>query len=208
MLAGLADAVLAIPSTTAATNFYLSSSDLDGNFVLSAGERLDRLYEHFSFTEAGDIVLVGEAAGWRGARQSGVPFTSAATVGLNGTKEASATAVHELLATIGMLDRALLWNAFPLHPHGPGAPRTNRAPSANELGAGMDALRLAITGRRVVCVGKKAEASVARVLGYEIPDVHHAVATSQAIGVRHPSHGGAAQFRFDSIAAFRIWNMA
>ena len=78
MLAGLADAVLAIPSTTAATNFYLSSSDLDGNFVSSAGERLDRLYEHFSSTEAGDIVLVGEAAGWRGARQSGVPFTSAA----------------------------------------------------------------------------------------------------------------------------------
>ena len=192
MLAGLADAVLAIPSTTVATNFYLTSSDLDGNFVSSAEERLDRLYEHFSATEAGNIVIVGEAAGWRGARQSGVPFTSAPMVGLNGTKEASATAVHELLATTGMLDRALLWNAFPLHPHRPGAPRTNRAPLANKLGTGMDALRLAITGRRVVCVGKKTEASIKLVLGYQIPDVHHAVATSQAIGVWHPSHGGAA----------------
>ena len=208
MSAGLADAVLAIPSTAVATNFYLDSSDLDGNFFSTAAERLDRLYEHVRATEVGDIVLVGEAAGWQGARQSGVPFTSAATVGLRGSKEPSATAVHELLASVGVLDRALLWNAFPLHPHSPDAPRTNRTPTSAELDAGMDALGLAIAGRRVVCVGKKAASRVKRILGHEIPDIHHAVATSQAMVVRHPSHGGATRFRSESVAALGIWNIA
>ena len=98
---GLADAVLAMSSTLAATNFYLDDSDLEGDFLSTAAERRERLYEHLSAVYAGDLVLVGEAAGWQGARQSGVPFTSAATVGLRGNQEPSATAVHKLLASVG-----------------------------------------------------------------------------------------------------------
>lgn len=123
---GLADAVLAIASSPAATNFYLDASDADGDFLSTAAERRERLCAHLSATEAGDLVFVGEAAGWQRARQSGVPFTSAAAVGLLGTKEPSATAVHGLLASVGMEERTLLWNTFPLHPHFPGNPRTNR----------------------------------------------------------------------------------
>lgn len=204
----LVDAVLTIPSTAAATNFYLYDSDLQGNFASTADERRNSLYAHLKAAEAGGCILVGEAAGWQGARQSGVPFTSAAAVGLRGSKEPSATVVRELLASVGMVDRVLLWNAFPLHPHDPGAPRTNRTPTSAELDSGIEALRLAIAGRRVVCVGKKAARSVRRILGHDIPDIHGAEDTSRAIVVRHPSHGGAAQFRFESVAALRIWNMA
>ncbi|MBC7762052.1 MAG: uracil-DNA glycosylase [Candidatus Saccharibacteria bacterium] len=203
----LVNALLAIPLTATAANFYLDSSDLEGGFASTAAERLDRLLEHLETTKDGDLVLVGEAAGWQGARQSGVPFTSAAAVGLRGSKEPSATVVHEVLASLGMLDRALLWNAFPLHPHRLGDPRTNRPPTAAELDAGIAALRLAIDSRHVICVGRKAEASVKRILGHEVPGVDEAVASSRAIVVRHPSHGGATRFRSESTAAIRLWNL-
>jgi uracil-DNA glycosylase len=207
VLLGLADAVLAMPSTLVATNFYLDDSDLEGNFLSTAAERRERLGEHLSAVEAGDLVLVGEAPGWQGARQSGVPFTSAAGVGLRGSKEPSATAVHSLLASVGMEERTLLWNAFPLHPHDLGKPRTNRTPRSAELDTGMDALRLAIAGRRIVCVGKTAGGRVGRLLGHRIPDIRHASHISPAIVVRHPSRGGALLFHSQTVDALSIWKL-
>jgi uracil-DNA glycosylase len=67
----------------------------------------------------------------------------------------------------------LLWNVVPTHP---GTPASNRRPNAAEVAAGLPfALELA-RERRVLAVGRVAEA----VLG--------------APYVRHPSHGGAAAF--------------
>ncbi|PWC05590.1 hypothetical protein DCE94_04840 [Agromyces badenianii] len=90
-------------------NFYLADSDAEGNFRTSAAERLERLRAHLNRVSDGDLVLVGEAPGWKGARQSGVPFTSAKAVGLEGVStEASATIVHGMLSSLGIADRTLL----------------------------------------------------------------------------------------------------
>lgn len=207
MDSALADAVLAIQTSALATNFYLEASDLEGGFSTTASQRLDRLIAHLRSVEGGELALVGEAAGWQGARQSGVAFTSPASVGLVGTKEPSATTVHGLLSEAGLLDGALLWNAFPLHPHNDGEPRTNRTPTASELVAGLDALRLAIDGRRILCVGRKSEAQVELILGHSIPSIMDATVNSRAISVRHPSNGGSTQFREQGAEGFRIWRM-
>lgn len=203
----LVDAVLAIQPSPLAANFYLDASDLEGGFSTTASQRRDRLFAHLSSVVGGDLVLVGEAAGWQGARQSGVAFTSPASVGLVGSKEPSATAVHGLLSKAGLLGGALLWNAFPLHPHQIGQPRTNRTPTASELDAGLGALRLAIDGRRILCVGRKSEAQVELILGHSIPSVVDASVNSRAIRVRHPSNGGSTQFRDESAQALRIWKL-
>ncbi len=203
----LADAVLVIRPSALATNFYLDSSDLEGGFATTASQRRERLVAHIRAVEGGELVVVGEAAGWQGARQSGVAFTSSASVGLAGSKEPSATAVHGLLREAGLLGGALLWNAFPLHPHKLREPRTNRTPTASELVAGLGALRLAIDGRRVLCVGRKSESQVEVILGHSIPSVEDAAVNSRAIRVRHPSNGGATQFREQGAEALRIWNM-
>jgi hypothetical protein len=78
--------------------------------------------------------------------------------------------VHGMLASLGITDRTLLWNAFPIHPHDAGAPRTNRTPTQAELDAGMASLRLAVVGRRVICVGNPAKRSMEKFLVARCPE--------------------------------------
>jgi hypothetical protein len=148
------------------------------------------------------VLLVGEAPGYRGCAVTGVPFTSRAILlaepspfGLFGAaagfridekscaaREATATIVWTTLTTLGELP--LLWNACPFHPHPPGRPAANRAPTAAEVAAGEWAVRelLALFGvGRVIAVGNRARVALGR---WGVP----------AAAVRHPSHGGKAPF--------------
>ncbi len=119
------------------------------------------------------FVLVGEAAGYRGARVSGVPFTSERQLSGTGPAEATATIVHRVLAELGIEDEVLLWNVVPTHP---GTASSNRRPTKAEVVAARPFLDELTRGRRVVAVGRLA----AHVL--------------DAPYVRHPSHGGALAF--------------
>lgn len=199
--------VFAIPSTDLATNFYLDESDATSTFRTTAAQRRKQLSSHLTRVADGDLILVGEAAGWQGARQSGVAFTSPRHVGMQGTAEPSATAVHDLLANTGMTPRTLLWNAFPIHPHKLNEPRTNRTPTSAELRVGDDALCLAMKKRKVLCVGQHAKKSLERILGTQIPIPTDATESSLAIVVRHPSHGGTTTFKSESRSALRVWNL-
>jgi uracil-DNA glycosylase family 4 len=129
------------------------------------------------------IVLVGEAAGYRGARVSGIPFTSERQLTGAGPAEASATIVHRVLAEIGLEEDVLLWNVVPTHPHEPGRPYTNRRPTRDEVESSSHFLECVVRGRRVIAVGRLAEA------------------VTGAPKVRHPAHGGATAFR-DGLCRF------
>jgi uracil-DNA glycosylase len=120
------------------------------------------------------VLLVGEAAGYRGARVSGIPFTSERQLTRSGPAEATATIVHRVLAELEIEDDVLLWNVVPTHP---GTEHSNRRPTAQEIEAGLPFARELARGRRVLAVGRIAEAALS------------------APYVRHPSHGGAAAFR-------------
>jgi uracil-DNA glycosylase len=139
--------------------------------------RRRRLDEYLQLGHEAPILLVGEAAGYRGARVSGVPFTSERQLTGTGPAEATATIVHRVLAELGIEDEVLLWNVVPTHPHRLGEPATNRRPTAKEIAGARPFLDELAIGREVVPVGRVAEAA----LGIE--------------GIRHPSHGGAAAFR-------------
>jgi uracil-DNA glycosylase len=133
----------------------------------------ERLVAYLEARRGARLVLVGEAPGYRGARVSGIPFTSERQLTGSGPAEATATIVHRVLRELGLVDDVLLWNVVPTHP---GADTANRAPTASEIAAGLPWVEHVAGGRRVIAVGRVAE----RATG--------------APGVRHPSHGGAEAF--------------
>ncbi|MFC0682682.1 uracil-DNA glycosylase family protein [Lysobacter korlensis] len=149
------------------------------------------------------VLLVGEAPGYRGMRITGVPFTNTVLLrngvphfGLFGeasgyelppvppgvAPEPTATVMWQTLVELDFLPA--LWSAFPLHPHRPGVPLSNRTPTGGEAAEwswSWRALRELLEIERVVAVGNIAAASLAR-SGYDVPRV------------RHPAHGGKVKF--------------
>lgn len=156
-------AELAAASVGGTYNQYGAHPHLRARLVRYLGERREARF-----------VLVGEAAGYRGARVSGIAFTSERQLTGAGPAEASATIVHRVLAELGVEEDVLLWNVVPTHP---GTPTSNRPPTSDEIRAGAAFLGTLVHGRVAIAVGRVAHA----VLG--------------GTYVRHPSHGGAVEFR-------------
>jgi uracil-DNA glycosylase len=139
--------------------------------------RRERLRAYLESRKDAPLLLVGEAAGHRGARVSGLPFTSERQLTGEGPAEATATIVRRTLAELELEEATLCWNVVPTHPHRPGDPASNRRPTRAEVEAARPFLDELARGRRVVAVGRLAQAALG------------------APYVRHPSHGGAAEFR-------------
>jgi uracil-DNA glycosylase len=142
-----------------------------------AAARRERLRAYLESRREAPLLLVGEAAGYRGARVSGIPFTSERQLTGRGPAEATATIVRRVLAELGLEEETLCWNMVPTHPHLPGRPETNRRPTRAEVRQSYPFLEELGRGRRVVPVGRLAQVA----LGGPY--------------LRHPSHGGADAFR-------------
>jgi len=135
--------------------------------------RRDRLRAYLEARASAEIVLVGEAAGYRGARISGIPFTSERQLTGAGPAEASSTIVHRVLAELGVGDDVLLWNVVPTHP---GTRGSNRRPTTAEVRAARPFIDELTRGRSDIAVGR---------LAASVLDAPY---------VRHPSYGGAGDF--------------
>lgn len=156
----------------------LAAARIGATFNQYAEPRLrERLVAYLESRLDAPIVLVGEAAGYRGARVSGIPFTSERQLTGTGPAEATATIVHRVLDELGVGEQVLLWNVVPTHPHRLDDPETNRRPTRAEVEAGLTFVTVLAQGRRTICVGRLAEAALG------------------GPAVRHPSHGGARSFR-------------
>lgn len=142
--------------------------------------RRSRLANYLAGTVDSSVLLVAEAAGYRGARISGIPLTSERQLTGRGPAEATATVVHRALAELDAADDVLLWNLVPTHP---GTESSNRPPTRAEIDAAEPFLTELAEGRHVIAVGRLAHAR----LGGPY--------------VRHPSHGGARAFRSGLAAA-------
>ena len=155
------------------------------------------------------LLLVAEAAGYQGAKFSGIAMTSERqllasgslgeeffagekrrtsreAVRAQGFTEPTATIVWGRMLEAGLAGHEWVnWNTFAWHPRKDG-PLTNRTPTPQEFEAGVPVLDRFLSlfpGAAVVAVGEKARAKLGD-LGVDV-----------VAAVRHPANGGATDFR-------------
>ena len=170
----------------------------------AALRRLANVQSYLEAFAGARFVLIGEAAGYRACRFSGVPFTDEhqlvgpAPLWWAGQERGFARcsrAERPLLreASAGVIWRGLgqrrdiaLWNVVPWHPPGRRGSLSNGLPNSAARAAGLTVLRLTLEtvwpGARPLAVGRIAEQAL-RELGLSAP-----------LYVRHPAHGGTATF--------------
>jgi hypothetical protein len=146
-----------------------------------------------------DSIWFGRDLGYRGGRRTGLALTDEVTMfseamgsgytnviarATHGSPVAERTAAV-IWSVIARLRRPpLLWNAFPLHPHQPLLPFTNRAHTKRErekTGWAVEALVERYSRPRLIAIGNDASKALEN-LGFP----HETV--------RHPSYGGQREF--------------
>ena len=146
-----------------------------------------------------DALWIGRDLGYRGGRRTGLALTDDVHLTVHASRwnisveratagtvvaERTAAVIWSMLASVTA--HVFLWNVFPLHPHEPGNPFTNRAHRPVERLAGEDVLAELITmlrPRRLVAIGNDATKSALKIAGI-----------SSVVQVRHPSYGGQRDF--------------
>lgn len=193
----VADFVSFVSSVDTAPGLFNPWSDHHPDLDLADGaeRRRRNLATYLAQRRRPALALVGEAAGYQGARFSGMAFTSErlilsgrlgpgfvpssrrSTDG-KGWSEPSASIVWGALGDAS--SEVVLWNIVPFHPHRPAEPLTNRTPTRAEVKSGLAVLERfleVIQPRRVLAVGRVSQEAT----GFEY--------------VRHPARGGANRFR-------------
>ena len=142
-----------------------------------------------------DALWIGRDLGYRGGRRTGLALTDDLHVcahakrwGVEVQRATKGKPVAERTAAIiwSVLEMVtvpvFLWNVFPLHPHEPDDPFTNRSHNAVERRAGeelLDELVRLLRPTRLVAIGNDAAKTAMAFSGER-----------QVITVRHPSYGG------------------
>jgi uracil-DNA glycosylase len=131
-------------------------------------------------------VWIGRDLGYRGGRRTGLALTDdvhrpmhEGTTGQGADRSSGVEGLDRIDLPI------FLWNVFPLHPHEPGRPFTNRSHRASERAAGehvLSELLALLRPERVIAIGGDAARSAERIVRIS------------TVRVRHPSYGGQADF--------------
>ncbi len=156
-----------------------------------------------------DSIWIGRDLGYRGGRRTGLALTDdvhigeyAARWGLSVQRltkgeiaaERTAAAIWSVLSQINL--SVFLWNVFPLHPHEPGNPFSNRSHNSIERRTGEELLSqliLLLKPHRLIAIGNDAARTVRRLSD-----------NLEFIQVRHPSYGGKSRFLAQMCDAYNL----
>lgn len=146
-----------------------------------------------------DAIWIGRDLGYRGGRRTGLALTDDVHVCAHAARwsvaaerptkgepviERTAAVIWSVLSQIRA--HVFLWNVFPLHPHEPGDPFSNRSHNALERQAGEEILAqliILLKPKRLIAIGIDAAKATNRI-----------TASMKVHEIRHPSYGGQTQF--------------
>ena len=146
-----------------------------------------------------DALWIGRDLGHRGGRRTGLALTDDVHLAVHATRwnvsierattggliaERTAAVIWSMLTLVPA--PIFLWNVFPLHPHEPDDPFSNRSHRPNERAAGEELLAELIAmlqPRRLVAIGNDAARTAAKM-----------ASANEVCQVRHPSYGGQREF--------------
>lgn len=147
-----------------------------------------------------EAIWIGRDLGYRGGRRTGLALTDdihlchhARRWSVSMERPTKGAAVAERTAAVvwdvldRIEDRIFLWNVFPLHPHEPQEPFSNRTHNVRERRAGEELLQCLVKllrPGRLVAIGNEAAQAAQRVAPDGVP----------VVKVRHPSYGGQTEF--------------
>ena len=148
-----------------------------------------------------DTIWIARDLGYRGGRRTGIPLTDEKHLDRIGCllggisieratrgpafEERTATVVWKVITRIG--HPILLWNVFPLHPHNPGNPFSNRRHTLaerRETSVFLPDLIDMVKPKLLVAIGRDAQQAL------DNTNLH-------VVGIRHPSYGGQSDFVAD-----------
>lgn len=189
---------------------YVSDDPIENIYSDEYGEIRSnnlKIYLELMYKQNPQYIIIGEAPGYKGCRNTGIPFTdefrmitgSTATQLLG--KEHGYKAVHSentlekensagiVWNHIGIyLDQVLMWNIFPFHPY-KDSKDTNRKPTVKESEAGIQYLDIILseysTITKIIAVGRVAEETIRNSSKYQRYNPEY---------VRHPANGGQRKF--------------
>ena len=146
-----------------------------------------------------DALWIGRDLGYRGGRRTGLALTDDVHMRTHADRwgvsidrptkgaeviERTAAVIWQVLSRIST--SIFLWNVFPLHPHKPDNPFSNRSHNFRERQCGEEFLHqliLILKPNHLVAIGKDAAKTAIRLYTRD-----------RVIQARHPSYGGQTQF--------------
>lgn len=157
-----------------------------------------------------DAIWIGRDLGYRGGRRTGLALTDDVHVeahgarwGIAATRPTKGEAIAERTAAViwrilSQIETPIfLWNVFPLHPHEPEDPFTNRSHNSKEAHAGEEVLVelvFLLQPKRLIAIGNHAADTAHRL----------ASAGQEVMQIRHPSYGGQTEFLRQMRTLYRL----